>query len=99
MLLHNLGRRLVQKSKIPIVIEDGVQTIARLIDEFDWIGMPTYLLNVMLFQNATPWLDIQNVANAQRIAIFRPRVEEDQQSRDELIAAHDHMHFGWHVIK
>ena len=94
-MLHNLGRRLVQKSKIPIVTKDDVQTIARLIDEFGWIGTPTYPLNVMLFSNATSWLDIQNIANAQRSAIFRPQVEEDQLLRDELIATHDLLMQFW----
>ncbi|CAL5442712.1 unnamed protein product [Camellia sinensis] len=86
--VHNLGRQLVQKPKIPVVIELHVQYIARLIDEFGWTGMPVYPMDIM-FPNAAPWLDIENAANAHRVAILRPHIEEDQQSRNELIAAHD----------
>ncbi|CAL5437455.1 unnamed protein product [Camellia sinensis] len=87
--VHNLGRLLVQKPKIPVVTELHVQYIARLIEEFGWTGTPIYPMDIMLFPNAAPWLDIENAANAHRVAIFRSHIEEDQQSRNELIAAHD----------
>ncbi|GMQ05441.1 hypothetical protein CsSME_00050463 [Camellia sinensis var. sinensis] len=87
--VHNWGRQLVQKPKIPVVTELHVQYIARLIDEFGWTGTPIYPMDIMLFLNAAPWLDIKNATNTHRVGIFRSHIEEDLQSRNELIAAHD----------
>ncbi|KAI7979430.1 RNA polymerase II C-terminal domain phosphatase-like 1 [Camellia lanceoleosa] len=87
-LLHKLGRKLVQMPRIPVVRVQHVHYIARLIDWFGWTGTPIYPMNIMFFPNAAPWLAIDNAANHHGVAIFRPNIGEDQQSTNELIAAH-----------